>query len=56
MDKIQTVGKYFVEVWKAVGMEGLNEKVVSFFINLLGSNLTALVSGYTLLIAISLYF
>ena len=27
MKKIQTVGNYFVEVWKAVGMEGLNEKV-----------------------------
>jgi tyrosyl-tRNA synthetase len=29
MKKIQTVGNYFVEVWKAVGMEGLNEKVPS---------------------------
>lgn len=29
MKKIQTVGSYFVEVWKAVGMEGLNEKVSS---------------------------
>jgi len=28
MKKIQTVGNYFVEVWKAVGMEGLNEKVL----------------------------
>ena len=27
LKKIQTVGNYFVEVWKAVGMEGLNEKV-----------------------------
>ena len=30
MKKIQTVGNYFVEVWKAVGMEGLNEKVILF--------------------------
>ena len=30
LKKIQTVGEYFVEVWKAVGMEGLNEKVRPF--------------------------
>lgn len=31
LKKIQTVGNYFVEVWKAVGMEGLNEKVYILF-------------------------
>ena len=29
MKKIQTVGQYFVEVWKSVGMEGINDKVRS---------------------------
>lgn len=27
LKKIQTVGEYFVEVWKAVGMQDLGEKV-----------------------------
>ena len=27
LKKIQTVGDYFVEVWRAVGMEGLDDKV-----------------------------
>ena len=27
LKKIQTVGEYFVEVWKAVGMEDIGEKV-----------------------------
>ena len=29
LKKIQTVGDYFVEVWKAVGMENLGDKVCS---------------------------
>ena len=28
MKKIQTVGEYMVEIWKAVGMEGVGDKVV----------------------------
>lgn len=27
LKKIQTVGAYFVEIWKAVGMEGIDDKV-----------------------------
>ena len=27
LKKIQTVGAYFVEIWKAVGMEGIGEQV-----------------------------
>ena len=29
LKKIQTVGQYFVEVWRAIGMDGLDEKVRS---------------------------
>ena len=29
LKKIQTVGAYFVEIWKAVGMESIGEKVNS---------------------------
>ena len=32
LKKIQTVGDYFVEVWKAVGMENLGDKVGSFLL------------------------
>ena len=31
LKKIQTVGAYFVEIWKAVGMEGIGDKVLSPF-------------------------
>ena len=27
LKKIQTVGQYFVEVWKSIGMEGIGDKV-----------------------------
>lgn len=30
MKKIKTVGEYFVEVWRAVGMEGLDDKVRAY--------------------------
>ena len=26
MKKIQTTGRYFVEIWKAIGMEGIGNK------------------------------
>lgn len=27
IDKIRTTGRYFVEIWKAIGMEGIGKKV-----------------------------
>ncbi len=27
IEKIRTTGRYFVEIWKAIGMEGIGEKV-----------------------------
>lgn len=27
LKKIQVTGKYFVEIWKAIGMESINDKV-----------------------------
>ena len=27
LKKIQITGKYFVEIWKAIGMEGIDDKV-----------------------------